>query len=273
MGPAEERNVAALERWVFDVFEEGKLDLVDELIAPSYVVHGPAGTVIHARQGYAAEIESIRTGTPRLRYEMQDVIARGDRVALRYSTSAPSAQTGKTAPHESGIAIWRFEDGRLAELWHPRLPDESEPWPGAARPREQWSIASAESLTPDEEANLATLHRWADVNMNRSDDWEAMPELLADPYVTHGATGTAAGRPKTRVQSLLALRESSPGYEGRLDDVFVAGDLAAWRVRYLYRAPRSGVGSFHGAVTLYRFEEHRIAEYWYVWLPNEVGWN
>ena len=75
------------------------------------------------------------------------------------------------------------------------------------------------------------------------------------------------------MQSLVALRESDPGYEGRLDDVFVAGDLAAWRVRYLYPVPRRGVGSFHGAVAWYRFEEHRIAEYWFVWLPNEVGWD
>ncbi len=77
MSSIEERNVAALERWVHEVFEEGNLDLAKELMAPSYVGHGPAGTVTHTPQTYPAAIESKRSNAPGKRYEMHDVIARG----------------------------------------------------------------------------------------------------------------------------------------------------------------------------------------------------
>jgi len=43
-----------------------------------------------------------------------------------------------------------------------RKPD-AEPWPSSLRTREQWSIASVATLSVDEEANLKTLTRWADL--------------------------------------------------------------------------------------------------------------
>ncbi len=82
MPSMEERNVVALERWTYEVFEGGNLGLVEQLLAPSYLGHGPAGTVAHTPASYPAVIASIRSNAPGLRYEMHDLIARGDRVAL-----------------------------------------------------------------------------------------------------------------------------------------------------------------------------------------------
>ncbi len=266
----EERNVATLELWLNEVHANRRVELGPELLAPSYTRRGPSGAQTLTPESFAELAEPGILSRQRFRYEWLEVVARGDRVAVLCRTEElnnefkPGCQLG----------IYRFENGKLAELWHPRLPDDdAEPWPGAPRPREQWSMASAESLTPDEEANLATLHRWADVNQNRSDDFEAMPELVTAPYAIHGAAGTSSGRPEGRVQSLVGLRKRSPGYEGQLDDVFVVGDLAAWRVRYRYQEPLPGRGSLQCAVALYRFEEHRIAEYWYGWLPDDMDWD
>jgi hypothetical protein len=77
MSSIEERNVTALERWMHEVFEEGNLDLAVELIAPSYVGHGPAGTVTHTPESYLAVIEKMRSNAPGERYEAHDLIARG----------------------------------------------------------------------------------------------------------------------------------------------------------------------------------------------------
>jgi hypothetical protein len=77
MSSIEERNVTALERWMHEVFEEGNLDLAVELMAPSYVGHGPAGTVTHTPESYLAVIEKMRSNAPWERYEVHDLIARG----------------------------------------------------------------------------------------------------------------------------------------------------------------------------------------------------
>ena len=64
MSSIEERNVTALERWMHEVFEEGNLDLAVDLITPSYVGHGPAGTVTHTPESYLAVIEKMRSNAP-----------------------------------------------------------------------------------------------------------------------------------------------------------------------------------------------------------------
>ena len=64
MSSIEELNVTALERWMHEVFEEGNLDLAVELMAPSYVGHGPAGTVTHPPGSYLAVIEKMRSNAP-----------------------------------------------------------------------------------------------------------------------------------------------------------------------------------------------------------------
>jgi predicted SnoaL-like aldol condensation-catalyzing enzyme len=273
MPSMEERNVAALERWTYEVFEEGNLDLVEELMAPSYVGHGPAGTVADTPESYPARIASIRSNAPGLRYEMHDVIARGDRVALRYSTSATNLQTGKRERRSSTIAIWRVEDGRLAGYWVARRLPDAGPWPGESVPRERWSIASAESLTPDEEANLTTLNRWGDIRHNRSDDFDALPDLVTDPFILHGGARTQASTAAEVMRNAAAFAERYPGFTASYDDVFAVGDRAVVRFCYRYPKPSPERGDLQCGIAMYRFEDHRLAELWQVNLPNDVGWD
>ena len=69
MSSIEERNVTALERWMHEVFEEGNLDLGVELMASSYVGHGPVGdSYPHARVvpgGYREDAIERAGGTVR----------------------------------------------------------------------------------------------------------------------------------------------------------------------------------------------------------------
>ncbi len=269
MPSQEERNIATLELWLNEVHANRRLELGPGLLGPSYTRHRPSGVDTLTPDSFTELSESGILSRPRFRYEWLEIIARGDHIAGVWRTEElnderrPSGQLG----------IYRFEEGKLAELWQPMLPDDAEAWPGAPRPREQWAIASAESLTPDEEANLATFRHWVDLNYNRSDDFEAIPELVTDPYIIHGAGGTSSERPEDVVQFLDGFRERAPGYDGSTDEVFVVGDLAARRFRYRYPEPLPDRGSLQVGVTLYRFEAHRVAEYWALYLPNDMDWD
>jgi len=41
-----EQNKAAIRRWVEEAINKGKVDVLDELLAPNYVYHGP-GQELH----------------------------------------------------------------------------------------------------------------------------------------------------------------------------------------------------------------------------------
>ena len=268
MPSMEERNVAALGVWHNEAFANRQFDLGPGLLAPSgYTRHTHEGVQTVTPETFG-ELLAPRLSRPRYRYDTLEIIARGDRVAGLWRTEELNDERSPL----SQLGIYRLEDGKLAESWYASRDSDADPWPNAPRPREQWSIPSSETLTPDEEANLATLNRWADLQENRSDDFEAVADLVTDPYVNHGAWGTRSGRPEEEVQFLVGFRERSPGYEGSSDDVFVAGDLAARRYRYRYPEPLPDRGSFQCGVILYRFEDHRIAEYWNVYLPSDVDW-
>ncbi len=269
MGSMEEQNVATLELWLNEVYANRRVELGPGLLAPSYTRHRPSGVETITPESFTELSEAGIRSRPRFRYEWLEIIARGDRVAGVWRTEELNDER---RPH-CALGIYRFDEGKLAELWQPMLPGDAEPWSTAPRPKVQWSIASAEALSPDEEANLATFHRWVDLNHNHSDDFDAITELVTDPFTVHGALGTRLERPEEVVQFLVGFRERTHGYEGSSEDLFVAGDLAVRRYRYRYREPLPDRGSFQCGVAIYRFEAHRIAEYWNIYLPNDMDWD
>ncbi len=266
-----ERNVATVERWCRDVFD-GDLDLLDELFTYPYVLHSARGTISQEPESRRQAVAAAMANTPGLRWEIADIVAREDRVACRLTGTWLSTATGERELRGTWLEIHRLVDGRIAETWLCRRDAEVGPWQGASVPGERWSIASAESLTSDEEANLATLTRWNDIQYNRSDDFGALPGLVTDPFVVHGATGTRTRQPEELAQPLATLHRRYPGYEGSSDDLFVVGDHAVKRFRYRFPEPHPEHGNLHCGIVLYRFEDHRIAEHWTVYLPIDVDW-
>jgi steroid delta-isomerase-like uncharacterized protein len=120
-----ERNKAVVRRFFDEVVNGGDLDGADEPVTGGYVEHqrlpGAEG-----RQGIAvakAFLAMMRGAFPDYRFEVEDVIAEGDRVVARVTVSGTHrgelmglAPTGKRV-RTSGIEVFRLEDGKLAEHW------------------------------------------------------------------------------------------------------------------------------------------------------------
>jgi steroid delta-isomerase-like uncharacterized protein len=112
-----------LARRVFDeVLNSKNLDLLDELAAPDYIEHSPL-------PGQRTGIEGIRDRYTMLfdafefRFAVDDVIAEGDKVVLRWTQTGTHVgplfgmpATGRSS-RTTGIEIWRVDNGRLAEHW------------------------------------------------------------------------------------------------------------------------------------------------------------
>jgi predicted SnoaL-like aldol condensation-catalyzing enzyme len=83
------------------------LDLAaaDDIFAPDFFSH-PLGTT--GPEGVKAAWQAVRARYPEMRTVVEDVVAEGDRVAMR--------STLRGAPGVM-LEIFRVADGRIAELW------------------------------------------------------------------------------------------------------------------------------------------------------------
>jgi steroid delta-isomerase-like uncharacterized protein len=112
-------------RRLYGLLEEGNIDeQVDELLAPDDVNHSP-GTPDQPTgpEGVKAILRMFRSGIPDLRLVIDDMIAEGDKVAVRYKIEGTHEgdlfgfpPTGQRVSIES-FTIERVSDGRIREHW------------------------------------------------------------------------------------------------------------------------------------------------------------
>ena len=105
------------------IYEEainaGRLELLDSFFADEY--EGPDGT--RGPAAFRATVAGLRTGFPDIRFTVEDLIAEGDRVAVRWSWQAThdgpfrgNAPTHKRVTN-TGIVIYQFRDGKVIKNW------------------------------------------------------------------------------------------------------------------------------------------------------------
>jgi steroid delta-isomerase-like uncharacterized protein len=119
-----EHNKATVHR-IFDEFlNTGNPDAADELFAADFVNHSPGRGASPDREGMKKFITSLRTTFPDLKLVPDDLIAEGDRVAIRMTISgthqgeiAGVAPTGKRITW-AALSVLRFADGKAVERWN-----------------------------------------------------------------------------------------------------------------------------------------------------------
>lgn len=118
-----DRNKAIYRRYIQQVFNEGRVDLLDELLAPSYVYHeAPPGTLPGAG-GIKQVVSMFRAAFPDLEITIDDQIAEGNQVCSRATTRGTHQgnlfgipATGNVVSM-TGLTVVRIVDGRIAESW------------------------------------------------------------------------------------------------------------------------------------------------------------
>src|SRR5581483_7158098 len=78
-------NRALVRRWFQEVWNEGLEDRIDELRAPDTVARGLGEGSAESRgsEPFKAFFANLRSAFPDLRVEIEDILAEGDRVAVR----------------------------------------------------------------------------------------------------------------------------------------------------------------------------------------------
>ena len=111
-------------RQVIDrVFVHQQDAAIDELISTDFVPH-TFGPMPHGREGLRAGMRRAGAGVSEARFVIHDMIAEGDRVTVRLTSSArhtgPFMGLEPTGNRYSidEIHIFRIRDGQVIEHWH-----------------------------------------------------------------------------------------------------------------------------------------------------------
>lgn len=122
-----EKNKALVRRWFEEVWNQGRSDVIDELLAEDAVIHGlvdGAGYPVNGLQGFHDFHTQFRGAFPDIAVSVDDTIAEGDMVVARCSVRGRHMGNhlgfaATNAPVEfDGVAITRIENGKIAEAWN-----------------------------------------------------------------------------------------------------------------------------------------------------------
>lgn len=104
-----EENKAIVRRWSEELFNQGHLEVADEIVAPTYRRHDPGDPfVVEGPENLKRLVNMLRAHVPDLHISVEDVIAEGDKVVTRYTGANGTL---------SGIQIFRLVDGKIVESW------------------------------------------------------------------------------------------------------------------------------------------------------------
>jgi predicted ester cyclase len=119
-----QKNKALVRWWWEEVWLKGNMDAMDEFMAPNYVHHPSLPGLPPGPEGMKQALTYYRAAFPQLQATLHDILAEGERVALRWS--ARDTHLGEwldippTGQHFtiSGITIYRIAKGKAVEGWN-----------------------------------------------------------------------------------------------------------------------------------------------------------
>ena len=119
MDKTAETNAAMAERFTAEAWNNGNLDLIDEMIADDFVRHLPESwdpPKIEGAEAFREYMTNIRTIYPDFHVQVHKKIADGDLVASSWTVSGTNQNLNKKITIV-GMTMTRYADGKAAEEW------------------------------------------------------------------------------------------------------------------------------------------------------------
>ena len=122
-GMSTDENKRLVKRFVDEVFGQGQVESIDELVAPDFVSH-TFGFTDDGRNKLRAATERVHASLTDVDFAVEDLIAEEDRVAVLLTSGATVVDEFMGVPaagksYSIGEIHWfRLADGRIVEHWH-----------------------------------------------------------------------------------------------------------------------------------------------------------
>ena len=122
-----EENKQLVRRWFEEVWNQGRVDAIDEMLDEKGIVHGlsddPSKPII-GPAGFKPFHTVFRDAFPNMKIVVEDMVAEGDKVTARCSVRGKHEGDFRgLAPTQSpidftGMTIVRIADGKIVEAWN-----------------------------------------------------------------------------------------------------------------------------------------------------------
>jgi steroid delta-isomerase-like uncharacterized protein len=117
--PTSRRHESVIRRYFDELFNEGRVQLAPELLAPDYVNHSAAPGLSPGGEGVVVVVQALRRAFPDLHYTIEEIVVGKGAVAARTAVTGTHhgdyfglPPTGR-AFRVSQITIERFRDDRI----------------------------------------------------------------------------------------------------------------------------------------------------------------
>ncbi len=120
---AQEHNKAIIRRLVEEVYNGDDLDVLEEILSPDFVNHSAVPEHQHGIVGFKHVNRWVRAGFSDAHYEIEDMIAEGDRVVVRYTIHGTHKGELLSIPRTNrqltltAIEIYRLAESKIEEQW------------------------------------------------------------------------------------------------------------------------------------------------------------
>ena len=121
---AEAENKATIRRVFDEIVNQGRYELIQTLYVPEMIDHDPVPGAPEGLPAVEYTLRSLRTGFPDLHVTLEDLVAEGDKVALRGTwrgTNSGSmmgmAPTNKRAEWRGHVIFGFTPEGKITERW------------------------------------------------------------------------------------------------------------------------------------------------------------
>ena len=115
-------NKKTIRRYYEEVFNQGRLEVLDEIVVADHIEHNPLPGQTQGIEGIKQRVAMLRAAfNPQ--FTLEDVLADGDKVVVRWSNKGTHLADFFGVPATgrpvvvSGIDIHQLREGKLAEHW------------------------------------------------------------------------------------------------------------------------------------------------------------
>ena len=116
-------NKTLVQRWFSEVWNEGRADAIDEMLADDAVIQG-LGANLQGPAEFKRFHSAYRNAYPDVTIDVDDLVAEGDMVAVRWSAIGTHRGDGLGFPATgrraqfTGMVFVRIKEGKLVEGWN-----------------------------------------------------------------------------------------------------------------------------------------------------------
>jgi len=104
-------------RWFQEVWNEGREDLIDNLMTEQSIVHGIAEGQSKGAEAFRSFYRNFKNQFRDIRVDIQEALSQDNLECALTNVTATHKETG-TKVSFSGLCMVKYEEGKIAEAWN-----------------------------------------------------------------------------------------------------------------------------------------------------------